>query len=122
MVVLQLNGRSLENISNRYRSKYDEEIREARAHLTGQMVNSLRSAKNTDEIWGNKLNRESVHDVLAVALSYLYSGREAEAWQFLQETWPPFDFVRVRKLIIKTRAEGILSQLGADKPRPGNRT
>lgn len=49
---------------------------------------------------------------LAVMFAYLYSGREEQAWQALNVMWPVNDRARIKELILKTRAEGILSQIG----------
>ncbi len=43
-----------------------------------------------------------------IVLAYLYSGREAQARQALQELWPPFDQERIWNLILETRHNGIL--------------
>ena len=55
--------------------------------------------------------------VLEIVYSYLYSGREDEAWQTLDNMWPAADRERIKKLIIKTRATGLLSTLLKTSPR-----
>jgi hypothetical protein len=47
-----------------------------------------------------------------VVLNYLYSGREDQAWQALDEMWPPADESRVRSLILERRKRGLLAQIG----------
>ncbi len=49
--------------------------------------------------------------VLTIVLAYLYSGREAEAWNALEAMWPPTDRKRIQDAIVKARATGLLSQL-----------
>jgi hypothetical protein len=49
--------------------------------------------------------------VLEIAWSYLYSGREQDAWHVLQEMWPASDIDRIRSAILGARARGIRSQV-----------
>jgi hypothetical protein len=51
--------------------------------------------------------------ILKVVLSYLYSGREQQAWRELNEMWPASDVQRIKNLILKTRGDGVLSEIGA---------
>lgn len=53
--------------------------------------------------------------VLTIALAYLYSGRDAQAWKSIDEMWPSFDRERIKSLILKTWAEGLLRYV--DKPK-----
>jgi hypothetical protein len=55
--------------------------------------------------------REVKTKVLEIACSYLYSGREAEAWHALADMWPAFDVERIRSAISKARAHGIRAQV-----------
>ena len=49
--------------------------------------------------------------VLEIVWSYLYSGREKEAWRSLAEMWPSTDFDRIRVALLNARSRGILSQV-----------
>jgi hypothetical protein len=60
--------------------------------------------------------------VLEIAWSYLYSGREQEAWRSLAEMWPASDVDRIRAAILNARARGIRGQVdGVSKAIPNGR-
>jgi hypothetical protein len=60
--------------------------------------------------------------VLEIVWSYLYSGREQEAWSSLAEMWPAADFDRIRAALLNARARGIRSQAdGVSTPVPAGR-
>ena len=80
-MVLRLEGDRLVDVSSEYREEYDRQI----AQLP------------------------TVKRVLTVVLNYLYSGREEQAWQALDEMWPPSDKERVQGLIMERRARGLLA-------------
>jgi len=105
-VVLEADRRGLHDVSPQFAEQYDGEIALARAKIgEGDMEKFLTSdfadAKGT---------------VLEIVFSYLYSGREAEAWQALDEMWPAADRERVKQLILKTRGEGILARIRKTRP------
>jgi hypothetical protein len=52
----------------------------------------------------------AVRKAMTVVLNYLYSGREEQAWQALDEMWPPADATRVKQLILERRSRGLLFQ------------
>jgi len=49
--------------------------------------------------------------VLEIVWSYLYSGREQEAWRSLADMWPALDVDRIRAAILNARARGIRAQV-----------
>ena len=49
--------------------------------------------------------------VLEIVWSYLYSGRQQEAWHELQDMWPASDFERIRAAILDARARGIRAEV-----------
>jgi len=55
--------------------------------------------------------RSAKMKVLEIAWSYLYSGREKDAWSSLAEMWPGADLDRIRGAISTARARGIRSQV-----------
>jgi hypothetical protein len=107
-VVLQVDGVGLHDVSSQFVEQYDSEIALARAKIAEGDIGKFLVADFQD---ARKV-------VLEIVLSYLYSDREAQAWQTLDEMWPANDRERVRKLILETRARGILSKLG--KTRTGS--
>lgn len=105
-VVLQVDESGLRDVSANFVEQYDSEIALARAKIAqGDMqkfiVADFEDAKKV---------------VLEIVFSYLYSGREAEAWQTLGEMWPAADRERIKALIVKTRARGLLSKLAKSGP------
>ncbi len=107
-VVLQATADGLRDVSPQFTEQYDSEIAFARAKIAqgeaGKFVESdFRDARPI---------------VLEIAFSYLYSGRDAQAWQVLDEMWPAHDRERIKKLIVDTRAKGLLSKLEKTRPVP----
>lgn len=105
-VVLQVDHSGLHDASPNFVEQYDSEIALARAKIAqGDMqkfiVADFEDAKKV---------------VLEIVFSYLYSGREAEAWQALGEMWPAVDRERIKALIVKTRAHGLLAKLANSGP------
>ena len=104
--VLRLDAEGLHDASPQFVEQYDTEIAAARARIPQGDIGKFEMADFQD----------AKPVVLEIVLSYLYSGREAEAWQTLDEMWPAGDRDRMKKLILKTRAGGILSKLGKTRP------
>jgi len=111
-VYLRLDGTNLIDISPEFVAHYDEIIAENRKTLTAEERQRLRvlSEKPSDAV----PVRETVQKVLMIVLAYLYSGREAQARQALQDVWPPFDQERIWNSILETRRSGILSDTRKD--------
>ncbi len=100
-VVLRVEAGGLRDVSSQFVDQYDGEIALARAKIAEGdiqrfLITDFQDAKTV---------------ILEIVLAYLYSGRPAEAWRALDEMWPAGDRERVRKLILKTRSEGILAKL-----------
>jgi hypothetical protein len=106
-VVLRADVAGLHDVSAQFVEQYDSEIALARAKIAREdiarfQVTDFKDAKGV---------------VLEIVFSYLYSGRETQAWQTLEEMWPADDQARVRRLITQTRAKGLLSKLSSTAPR-----
>jgi len=106
-VVLQADAAGLHDVSSQFIDQYDSQIALARAKIADGDIGKFMISDFADA--------KAV--VLDIVFSYLYSGREAQAWQTLDEMWPAADRQRIKKLILKTRANGILSKLGQAAPR-----
>jgi hypothetical protein len=116
-IVLRFSSGRLLDASAEFRPYFDEKIAEVRARLT---ADDLAEFKNSD----GRLTAASalpaarlVHlrgvkvRVLEIVWSYLYSGREKEAWRSLAEMWPPADLERIRTALEAARAHGMRSQV-----------
>ena len=105
-VVLQADASGLHDVSPQFVEQYDSEIALARARIGEEnidkfLISDFKDAKGT---------------VLEIVYSYLYSGREAQAWQALEEMWPARDRDRIKQLILKMRAQGILATITHTHP------
>ena len=106
-VFLRLDGKDLIDVSSQHLDAYDRVIGERRKALTPEGLQRLRAIKeNPSDAEGMSA---IVSNALSIVVAYLYSGREAEAHQEVQDMWPTFDQERIWKLILETRENGILS-------------
>lgn len=106
-VVLKVEATGLRDVSSQFVEQYDSEIALARAKIAEGDIQKFMVADFDD---AKKV-------VLEIVLAYLYSGRETEAWQNLDEMWPAADRERIKKLILHTKSLGILPKLSRTKPR-----
>jgi len=127
VVVLRFSRNSLLDVSAEFPESYDERIKKVRAELNPDV---LRDFKNNTMApsRGGPASAEESHRlrvvkaaVLEIVWSYLYSGREQQAWQSLAEMWPSKDVDRVRESILQTYAHGIRAQLDGVAPASSNR-
>jgi hypothetical protein len=118
-VVLRFEKSRLRDVSSEFRSHYDGQISSIRAHLDPRDLTdfkqsdgslSLSIMRSSDEL--HRLIRTKIA-VLEIVWSYLYSGRELEAWSALEDMWPPSDVGRIRAAISIARQHGILQ--GVDR-------
>ena len=107
VVYLRLDGSNWVDISREYVNDYDEIIRETEKAFTAEQRQRLKVLKEkpSDE---DPVVEQARFNALTIVFAYLYSGREAQARQALQEMWPPFDQERIWNLILETRHNGIL--------------
>ena len=113
---MRLDGDQLVDLSSEHTADYDHEIEKARSELTLEESDKLKKSTYSQGMLFDQL--PTVQKVLTIVLNYLYSGRQDQAWQALDEMWPPADKERVEKLILERRSRGMLSQ-AADKPKAG---
>jgi hypothetical protein len=127
MVLRFARGRLLD-ASSEFQSYFDEKIADERAGLNPQDLGDFKSSDGKLPIAAGKppdrllqLRKVKVK-VLEIVWSYLYSGREQEAWRALTEMWPAADFERIRAVIMNARSRGIRSQVdGVSTPIPPSR-
>jgi hypothetical protein len=119
-IVLRFANGQLLDVSAEFQSYFDQEIAKVRAELDAQKLSdfknsdgrlapdapsSLEGLRYSDDLLDVKLK------VLQIVWSYVYSGREQEAWHFLADMWPAADVDRIRGAILQARARGIRAQV-----------
>src|SRR5260221_5409124 len=116
-VILRFSRGRLLDASSEFLPYFDNKIAEVWAKLNPQDLGDFKSSDG-------KLSSASaipavllVHlrsvkvKVLEIVWSYLYSGREQEAWRSLADMWPAADVDRIRAALVSARARGIRSQV-----------
>ncbi len=97
-----LEKNALRDVSVEAQAYYDSKIKDARSALTPDDIVAFQRGTIQDRFhWGIVKGK-----ILTIVLSYLYSGRSAQAWEALEKTWPPRDQARIRQVILAARAEG----------------
>lgn len=116
-VVLRFERSRLVDVSSEFQPYFDQQMTKLRSELDSQ---DLRDFKHSDGKLAStpSLTAEQLHHlrgvkikVLEVIWSYLYSGREPEAWRALADLWPASDVERIQTLITNARAHGIHAQV-----------
>jgi hypothetical protein len=130
-VVLRFARGRLLDASSEFRPYFDQKIADEQAKLDPHDLAEFKSSDGKLAAAGSAIPasrliqlRSVKTKVLEIAWSYLYSGREQEAWRSLEQMWPAADFERIRTAVMNARARGIHSQVdGASTPvRPGRET
>jgi len=116
-VVLRFTRRRLLDASAEFRPYFDQKIAALRAELTPPDLDAFKRSDGQLTTAsaipaGQLVHLRSVKmKVLEIVWSYLYSGREQEAWNSLAALWPAADVDRIRAAIASARARGIRAQL-----------
>ena len=111
-LVLKPQGNDLVDVSAQHPEIYDKEIEQARSQLSAEDIEKLKKSNYHDKLYTDQI--PVVHKVLTIVLDYVYSGREAKAWETLDQMWPEGDVSRVKSLIAERRNRGMLSNLACD--------
>jgi len=111
-LVLKPEGNSLVDVSAQYPELYDKEIEQTQSRLTPEDLDKFRKSNYHDRLFTDQF--PTVRKVLTVVLDYMYSGREPQAWQALEDMWPAADVSRVKSLIMERRRRGLLANLACD--------
>jgi hypothetical protein len=123
-IVLRFERNHLLDVSSEFRIDFDEKIAKLRAELDSE---DLRDFKNSDGKLAStaRFSAEQLHRLrgvkikaLEIAWSYLYSGREPEAWLALADMWPDSDVQRLRRAMLDVRAHGIHAQVDETSSGP----
>jgi hypothetical protein len=123
-VVLRFEDRQLLDVSSQFLSHYDSQIAEVRSHLEAQDLSDFRNSTGKLSmnivLPGDQLHRlmRTKIKVLEIVWSYLYSGREQQAWQELAAMWPAADTDRIRAAILDARSRGIRKETDGVSLRP----
>lgn len=125
-VVLRFESQRLIDVSSEYRPYFDHQIAQLKEQLNEQALAAFKQSDGKLEsifpLSTEKLQMllKTKIKVLEVVWSYLYSGREEEAWRALADMWPPADFDRIRGSIRDAQARGIRRQVDGVS-MPGSR-
>jgi hypothetical protein len=117
-VVLRFEGGRMRDVSAEFQPYFDEEIARVRAELASQDLQDFKNSdgRSTAPVSAEGLRRKDhlqavKAKVLEIVWSYLYSGREQEAWRSLADMWPTADTDRIHAAILRARAGGIRVQV-----------
>ena len=118
-IVLRFANGQLLDASAEFQPYYDQEIAKARAELDAQQLSDFKSTDgrltwlppHARGITPERLPAGVKLKVLEIVWSYVYSGREEEAWHSLADMWPADDVDRIRAAILQARAHGIRAQV-----------
>ena len=116
-VVLRFEKQRLIDVSSEYESHFDDQISRLKSQLDAQRLAEFKQSDGRLQSI-SPLSMEKHHlllttkiKVLEIVWSYLYSGRDQEAWRELGDMWPPADFNRIRGAILDAQAHGIRRQV-----------
>ena len=116
-IVLRFEQSRLIDVSSEFQTYFDSEIAKIREKI-GQLDLLDFKSSNGALTPPTAFSAEQLHRlrrvkarVLEIVWSYLYSGREQEAWRSLAEMWPAADVERVRVAILDGRTHGIRAQV-----------
>jgi hypothetical protein len=129
-MVLRLEGGRLLDASSEFQAYFDSEIAKIRETIDQQGLLDFKSSNGALRA-PTALSAEQLHRlrrvkarVLEIVWSYLYSGREREAWRALAEMWPAADVERIRTAVLDARTRGIRAEVdgvSAGSPSSGGK-
>lgn len=115
-IVLRFEGGRLLDVSSEFQSYFDGEIAKIREKIDQRDLLDFKSSNGALtpptalSAEQHRLRRVKAR-VLEIVWSYLYSGREQEAWRSLAEMWPAADVDRIRAAILDARTHGIRAEV-----------
>ena len=119
-LILRFSKGQLLDVSSEFQAYFDKRIAGVRAELDPQDLRDFMDSDGRlapDDLDSPEEARQSKHlqdvklKVLEIIWSYVYSGREQEAWRSLADLWPAEDVERIRAAILQARARGIFAQV-----------
>ena len=127
VAVLRVEHGQVLDVSAEFQSDFDQSITRLRADLEPASLQDFKASDGVLAAARGQLPeqfhrlRQTKAKVLQIAWSYLYSGREEEAWKALGDLWPPSDVSRIRAALLALRAHGIRSQVDEGSPKTASR-
>ena len=121
-IVLRFVRGRLLDASSEFKPYFDQKITDERAKLNPQDAGDFKNSDGKLAVATASPSERLLHlrsvkvNVLEIVWSYLYSGREEEAWHSLAEMWPAADIDRIRAALLNARARGIRSQVDGVTP------
>lgn len=127
MLVLRVERGKLLDVSAEFQADFDQLIAGLRTALDPASLQDfkasdgvLAAARGESPQQFHRL-RQTKAKVLETVWSYLYSGRDDQAWKTLAELWPPSDLSRIRAGLLAMRAHGIRAQVDGVSPKTASR-
>jgi hypothetical protein len=121
--VLRFEQRKLLDVSSQFQWHFDRLIKQARGQLDSKQLSELKNSDGRLSEEGS-LSVEEMHQlqltkirVLEIVWSYLYSGRQEQAWHAPLDMWPGSDVERIRAILLNAWSSGIGRQLDGLGPR-----
>lgn len=119
-VILRFERGRLLDVSSEFQGHFDNQIASVRSTLASEALHDFKNSSgrlpptahfSAEDLRHSEQLQRTKEKVLQIIWSYLYSGREEEAWSSLAEMWPPADVDRIRAAILNARAKGIRAQV-----------
>jgi hypothetical protein len=116
-IVLRFEGGRLMDVSAQFLPYFDQQIARLRTELAALELHDFKNSdgKLASTAYLSEGSRHSLKavkiKVLEIVWSYLYSGREPEAWLALTEMWPASDVERIQTRLLSMRSHGIHAQV-----------
>ena len=132
--VLRLEQSKLYDATPQFKSYFDDVIDQVRKQMDPVLIHEFQASDGrlqvhvgapTEELARNHRLRKAKIQALEIVWAYLYTGREKEAQQALDELWPKSDVTRIYAAIVAARQGSIQSQLdpppaSEHKNKPGS--
>jgi len=119
-IILRFAHGELLDVGSEFQAFFDDRIRSLQRQLDPEGLRKFKNADGTMRSNGPESRirlRALKAKVIEITWCYLYSGREEEAWRFLNETWPDSDTEKIRAAIATARSHGMSTQISGVSKR-----
>lgn len=119
-VILRFVHGRLLDVSSEFQSYFDSGIERVRSELDPKDLLDFKNSNgrlpptahfSAEDLRHSENLERTKERVLQIIWSYLYSGREQDAWNSLADLWPPADLDRIHTAIVSARDRGIRAQV-----------